>query len=403
MRWRRLVAGLLLGVVALALLVVAINRPWFDEALMPELVALRDSKVEFSGDNAYAEIAALRKSDSPLAALPSLECVARRYLDCASRLIAESASTHWQTPDVVQRLERYDVLLRHAHYVETRAAGAGAPVVPNLSILNLGQLRLALSYQHDTTPDFLEKAADDFGFWTTVLREGESLQAKMVALGAIQNDLDFISTRMRERPLESAELQFVQDFLHPFTPEEADVGAGILSELRIELLLGEPYVAMDSPWWMRLLLQKNATLNLGYREIIAPVVARAALSARQFYATRGYEPIHHELHATPRSLFNLGGRLAWARSTWDPWEFPSRVHDLDARISMVLLQAEIAQRPGAEPGAVIRESTHRNPYTGEAFEYDARAGIISFQCVEKAYHPPDPPPLCAVAIQRPVN
>ena len=37
----RVVAALLLGVVALALLVLAINRPWFDEVLAPELVALR--------------------------------------------------------------------------------------------------------------------------------------------------------------------------------------------------------------------------------------------------------------------------------------------------------------------------------------------------------------------------
>ena len=56
MRRGRIVFGLLLGLVALALVVVAINRPWFDEALAPELVALRDSQVSFSGDNAYPEI-----------------------------------------------------------------------------------------------------------------------------------------------------------------------------------------------------------------------------------------------------------------------------------------------------------------------------------------------------------
>jgi hypothetical protein len=396
----RIVAGLLLGLVVPALLVLLINRPWFDEALAPELVALRDSKVVFSGDNAYPEIAGFPRADHRLVELKSLECVARRYLDCAARLIAESGATNWQSPELAMLLDRYDALLRHAHYVETREAGAGAPLWLNTTILNLGQLRLALSYQHDATPDFLEKAAADFGFWLTVLREGESLQAKMVALAAIQNDLDFISTRMRERPLEPAELQFVQGFVRPFTPGESDIGAGFLSEARIELVGDEPYVGMESSWLTRLLLQKNATLNLGYHEFTVPMLARATMGARQWYEQKGFEPIRYQLRASPRTLFNLGGKLEWSRTAWDPWQFPPRVHDLDGRIALVLLQAEIAQRPGVEPDVVIRESSHRNPYTGAPMEYDARAGIISFKCLETAYHPPDPPPRCAAAIRR---
>ncbi len=52
-RRTRVGAGLLLGLVALALLVVAINRPWFDESLAPELVALRESKSAPLEGNAY--------------------------------------------------------------------------------------------------------------------------------------------------------------------------------------------------------------------------------------------------------------------------------------------------------------------------------------------------------------
>ena len=52
-RRARVATAVLLGVVALALLVVVINQPWFDEALAPELVALRDSKPAPLEDNAY--------------------------------------------------------------------------------------------------------------------------------------------------------------------------------------------------------------------------------------------------------------------------------------------------------------------------------------------------------------
>jgi hypothetical protein len=40
----------------------------------------------------------------------------------------------------------------------------------------------------------------------------------------------------------------------------------------------------------------------------------------------------------------------------------------------VLLQAEIAQRPGRGTDAVIRESTHRNPYTGHRWSTTRRPG-----------------------------
>ena len=402
-RRARTAAGLLLGLGLLALLVVVINRPWFDETLAPELVALRESQVEFNGDNAFPDIGGVRKKGIASPALRSLECVARRYLDCASRLVAEAGATNWQTPELAIYLERYEALLRHAHYIETREVGAAAPVGPNGFTLNLGQLRLAESYAHDATPDFLRKVASDSNFWRTVLREAESLPAKMVALGAIQNDLDFVSTRLRERPLGPAELKVVQGFVRPFTHEETDIGAAFRSEARIELMQPDPYVATDATWLARQLLQKNATLNLGYREFYAPMVARASLSAREFFEQKAYEPIRYEPSPSPATLYNLGGKLAWSRTSWDPWEFPKRVHDLDGRISLVLVQAEIAQRPEREPAAVIRESTHRNPYTGEAFEYDAAGGVISFQCLEAAYHPPDPPARCAVAIRRPAN
>jgi hypothetical protein len=88
--------------------VVAINRPWFDEALASELVALRDSKVAFHGDNAYPEIVGFPCSDHRLVELKSLECVARRHLDCAARLIAESDATNWQSPELAMLLDRYD-------------------------------------------------------------------------------------------------------------------------------------------------------------------------------------------------------------------------------------------------------------------------------------------------------
>jgi hypothetical protein len=397
----RIVAGFLIGVSALVLLIFAINLPWFDEALAPELVALRDSKVEFSGDNAYPELVKMRDDTTAVPALSSFACDVRRYPDCADRIVAETLTTDWQSADLAAVFDRYNALLGHAHYIETREAHAREPVWPNALIIKVAQLRRARAYHLDANPEFLKKIAADLGFWTMVLREGESIQIKMVSLAEIQKDLAFISKRLREKTLEPSDAEFLRDFLRAFTPEESNVGAGLLAETRIDLQMDEPYIAERAPWLTRPLVQKNATLNLGYHEIVVPMLARAALGPREWYEHKAVEPIRYQARVSPRTLFNLGGKLAWSRSEWDPWQFPARVHDVNGRILLVLLQAEIAQLADVAPVVVTRESKHRNPYTGEPFEYDAQAGTLWFKCQETAYHPPEPPPLCAMAIRRP--
>jgi hypothetical protein len=147
-------------------------------------------------------------------------------------------------------------------------------------------------------------------------------------------------------------------------------------------------------------LQENATLNEGYRVTIVPIRLRASLSAAEFYDREGFKPLKYELRALPNALYNLGGKLAQSRSAWDPQEFISRVHDENGRISLVLLQAEGKQSRVPDFEAVLRSSVHRNPYTNEPMNYDAQAHTIWFKCLHAAFHPPDPPDVCSVAIAR---
>jgi hypothetical protein len=69
-----------------------------------------------------------------------------------------------------------------------------------------------------------------------------------------------------------------------------------------------------------------------------------------------------------------------------------------------------SSRCGCAPGSVrgnisrARHSNpcatreHRNPYTGEAMEYDPIAGTLGFACLHTAFHPPEPADQCAVAL-----
>jgi hypothetical protein len=101
-------------------------------------------------------------------------------------------------------------------------------------------------------------------------------------------------------------------------------------------------------------------------------------------------------------FYNLGGKLVLSsRSAWNTHAFPSRVHDEDGRITLLLLQAEIEEHPDQDVATLVRSSTLRNPYTGEPMEYDSRTGTLGFACLHTAFHPPEPPDRCMVALASP--
>jgi hypothetical protein len=397
------------GVVAVsAAVVLLVNLSWFDEPLDPALAALENSPREFFEDNAYPAALAFLAADARdlrvektageiRAKFASLKCYARRYLDCAERLIADvSPVDDWQAR-VALLFERYDALVRHTHYSEIDE-GDVSPRFPPGAIRDVERLRLAASYRNESTQEFLKKAVIDVVFWKTVLREADSLGMKMSSLASLQDALDFLSTVLRERDLTEADVAYLEQSVTPFSREEADISEAFLSEARTAVRSEVPPVAADASWLTKLVMQRNATLNQLYREEIVLMQQRARLSASEFHEQGGHEPLRRELRLSPRTLYNFGGKLALSRSLWDAHEFPARVHDQNGRISLVLLQAEIERSPGADVAAVVRGSKHRNPYTGEAMEYDPGTQVISFKCLHTAFHPPEPPDRCAVAV-----
>jgi hypothetical protein len=443
----------LLSAVAAILAVVLLNLSWFDEPLLPELEALRKPRPAALDGNAYpfalgflaaegrdpraagveiigilqarrdrGEPATIGKEEkqailgaplsldalgarsrptaAPSAGTKSLgkTCLPRYRLDCAQRLIADTASLDPKAPPLAVLFARYETLLQQAHYVETPAPDPMTPWPPLGPIQELGRLRLAISFRIDPTPVFLEKASQELAFWRTTLREGQLLGTKMSALAAIHWTHDFLSTLMRERQLDARDLAQLRGLVRAFTREERDIGAAFLSESRTALLGGAPYVAGIASWVVGLLLQKNATFNQEFRETIEPLLGLSSLDAREYYDHKGYEPLRREFHVAPGMVYNLGGKLALSRLSWDGQLFPARVHDEDGRITLLLLQAQIEERPDLDVATLVRSSTLRNPYTGEPMEYDSRAGTLGFACLHTAFHPPEPVDQCKVAL-----
>jgi hypothetical protein len=336
--------------------------------------------------------------DAWQAEFESLACSSRVSMDCAERLIAEVAQADSLEPRLSVLFDRYDAIVSLTQFRESQERDVYTPLPPYQQLVRVGRLRLALSYREDTTREFLEGAAADFGLWVMLLRESETLSAKMISLAGIQNILDFLSTLMRNRALSEDEVRVIDRFLRPFTDDESDIGEAFVTEARLAVL-SEPHpMTLESSWMLRLLVQENATLNEEFVTVFAPVRHRASLTAQEYYREEAYEPLPYDLRMFSPPLYNLGGRLA-RKSAWgDAQIFPARVHDQNGRISLVLLQAEIENTPDTAVEVVIQSSDHRNPYTDGPMEYDAQAQTIGFECLHTIFHPPASPDLCSVRI-----
>jgi hypothetical protein len=300
--------------------------------------------------------------------------------------------------------ERYRSMLDQPRFEENQERDVFSPMPSYDVLMAVGRLRLATSYETDAVPVFLGKAAQDFEFWRRALREGDTLAANIVSLAGLQNDLDFLSTLLRHRELQESDHSRIEALLRPLSREESDIEEAFVSEARIGLLSEEPPVLLFSSWPRRLVAQENATSNEDYVANIVPMRLRASLSAAEYYRQKAYQPLTYRLRLFPPPLYNLGGKLALSEGR-DSAQFPARVHDLNGRILLVLLQSEIERRrQSSEVPEIVRASQYRNPYTGDPMEYDAEARTIGFKCLHTIFHPPDPPDLCAFSIgpaQRP--
>jgi hypothetical protein len=429
--------GILAGV--LVALTLFINLSWFDEALHPDLVRLAAPQPVSMAGNAYpliygfpaasgrdpreaglAIIETLRRrfesgENATLSAqeiddilgnpgsgedwsetFPGIDCNSRFEIDCADRLIADAARADLSNPRLSLLLDRYEALLATSRFEENQEFDVSTPIPAYGRVMSIAKIRLARSFRAGSTQDVLADIGKDIVFWKTMLRDGQSLIAKMVALAGLRNDTTFLSTLLRERTLGPDELLAVERVLAPLTQDERDIGETFLAELRIVLLSDKSLAVIleGPPAITRLALQENATVNEYYFTTTIPLQLRAGLSANEFRERRANEPLAYDVRAVPPPLYNLGGKfvLKWMASQIGAQDYISRVHDLDGRIALVLLQAEIARNPDRRPEDVVRDSRYRNPYTLEPMDYDPAAGTIGFDCLANGTD------LCAVAI-----
>jgi hypothetical protein len=310
-------------------------------------------------------------------------CDPKLRLDCADRLIEAVAATPIDDARVRLLLARFERILDEPRFEETHEFDFH--LLPNYGpLFTISRVRLAESFHESDSSRVLQAIGEDIRLWKRMLDGEQTLIAKMVALAGLRYDTMFLSTLMRNRQLGEHELRQMPTILAPLTESERNIEETFMAELRIARWnatgLG---ILCGSRSLLRLVCQENATDNEYYTALILPLRLRASLSADEFYRQKAYEPLRYPMRLMPPPLYNLGGKqslkVMLALNNWQ--QYIARVHDVDGRIALVLLQAEISLNAGRSVEEVVDASQYRNPYTGEPMDYDAEAGTISFPCL----------------------
>jgi hypothetical protein len=325
----------------------------------------------------------------------SMACNPRFEIDCPDRLIDDLAAGGVSDTRLKVLLDRLETVFAMSRFEENQEYDAYTPT-PSYGMMSIARIRLARSFNEKTTLQFLDDVTEELRFWKTMLRDGQTLIAKMIALAGLRNSSQFLSALMRERNLSPGELARIGEVLTPMTDDERDIGETFLAEFRLAALSDKSFaVLLEGPSGLtQLALQDNATYNEFYQTITLPLRFRAALSAPEFFEQGAYEDLSYNFRAFPPPLYNLGGKLTlkYFSSQIGMTGYISRVHDIEGRIALVLLQAEILANPGRRVESVIAASQHRNPYTLEPMDYDPATSRISFPCLDRGGD------ICAVAL-----
>jgi len=248
---------------------------------------------------------------------------------------------------------------------------------------------LAADYNSLAAEQFLTSIEQDMAFWKLMLRDGQTLIAKMVALAGLRNDLQYLSALIRNRSLAMTDITLTRQLLQPLSLQERDIGETFLAEQRMHLLSSDYSHTMYGNtswfkyWLIRSTNQRNATMNEYYSSVVLPLRLRSKLSAEEFYQQKAFENLSHPMRVFPPALYNLGGKLIVKElfpATLQ--DYIARVHDIDGKINLVALQLEIKTKPELTITDAVKNSRLRNPYTREAMEYDDEAGTLGFDCLD---------------------
>ena len=340
--------------------------------------------------NDFHEILGVQEADKPWQDRYE-RCKAVRENGCLKKLSQQLKTNPVDDPRLALMLHRYDSIMQLTTFKNFNDVTIGTPVPAYSVLMSLSQLKLADLYNSGPQADFLEQIKIDLAFWKMQMVEGLMLVDKMVAIAAIWSDLQYLSEFIASREISEQEHFLIDSVLVPFKHADLDVSSAFASEARSTYRWVNS-ISVNSLELKYMLLQPNATMNLYYRYLFEPMAELSHLSAAEFikakrstnYRQRG-DVVASLISYTPDSLYNYGGKVLFSGNWCKSCDvYIARGHDLNGLINLVKLQLIIKTTAGEDVHQSISNSGIKNPYTNEAYDFDARGNWLQFVCLDKA-------------------
>lgn len=317
----------------------------------------------------------------------AIKCNPRDQLDCIANVITEIEANPITNERLLIQIERYGIIRQQPHFIEDISYLDFTSPLPNYAItLQLSRLLAAEAYLTKGIDGLIDSASQDLAFWRLVLKEGQSLIGKMVALNAIRGNLLALSYAIRKEPTLTVEqISNLQLLLNPITHEDANIDNAFKADFRVMVNSIDQFLdLMTNTGDIKQLMlypmtQANATINLSYQQLYKPAIKLSQMPPADFYE-------HTQTPTKPFKFsrlnpYNLGGKI----NMYTPWEYSpyiGRVHDLTGLYTLVRLQLELKISIPDDIITAVKTSKFKNPYTQKPFEYDSTKKELGFRCFE---------------------
>ncbi len=319
-------------------------------------------------------------------------CNSRDENDC----LLELSQLLFNSPDNDKRLSlmlhRYNEVLNLPYYTNFNDMTIGTPLPSYLLLLRLGNISLAQRYNATDKTDFLLYIGKEIKFWKMVLEDGEMIIDKMIAQANIRNNLDYLSTYLRNNQPNTEQIDLIQSILTPLSAQALDISDSYISESRAMFKAINALKPFDKDF-STFLLQKNSHHNLLYKYFTEPNVFLSKMSSKEIYQavkTNYMEKFNKQKNAlisyNPTSLYNFTGKSMIAYNFCDNcWNYAVRVHDLNNIFNLVKLQLQLTSNQPNNVTEYISNSTIKNNYTGNPFDFDKEKNTVEFECLDANY------------------
>ncbi len=425
---KKILKYLVLMAVTLCVITVVINTSAFDQTLRPEVQAIKDIKAKpYSAQNAYPALLAINSTRTDFMAFTkevrtflnqkieqsgddylngdefdqfvNIEadqawqseyprCNSRRERGCMAYLFDAVVEQPISQTRLLSQLEKYAVLIQLTEYSDPTQMDLTAPFVPFGPALALKRLYLANSHATQEADGFMAAFKQDMTFWRMLLKQGHHMITKMVAVASINNGIGALSKALDEDRFTSSQLQQLLTMVPRLSQAETNMQTVFQYEFKHGIDLfdqAEDSGELKYLGWFDF-FQPNATHNLAYELSFQSLLAMSTLSPKEFHQQQSGTRNQLQVDAfswSPTSLYNPTGKMLLSIATPAYADYVARVHDLDGMLALLRLKIEIKLNPETSVADTVAASKERNPYTGEAMNYDVAGQRIYFDCADR--------------------